>query len=32
VTFTLSADGNSITGHWWYGQDEDGGSWTGTRK
>ncbi len=32
VTFTLSADGNSINGHWWYGQNNDGGSWTGTRK
>jgi hypothetical protein len=32
VTFTLSADGNGINGHWWYGQNEDGGAWTGTRK
>jgi hypothetical protein len=32
VTFTLSADGNSINGYWWYGQNGDGGSWTGTRK
>ena len=32
VTFTLSADDNSISGYWWYGQDQGGGSWTGTRK
>jgi hypothetical protein len=32
VTLTLSADGNSLTGYWWYGQNTDGGSWTGTRK
>jgi len=32
VIFTLSEDGNSIAGHWWYGQIDDGGSWTGTRK
>jgi hypothetical protein len=32
VTFSLSEDGNSITGHWWYGQDGEGGPWTGTRK
>ena len=32
VTFTLSADGNSISGYWWYGQNGDGGAWAGTRK
>ena len=32
VTFSLSGDGNSITGYWWYGQNKAGGSWTGTRK
>ena len=32
VTFSLSRDGNSITGYWWYGQNKAGGSWTGTRK
>jgi hypothetical protein len=32
VTFTLSEDGNTIDGYWWYGQNTDGGSWTGTRK
>lgn len=31
VIFKLSDDGNSITGHWWYGQDQGGGDWTGTR-
>jgi hypothetical protein len=32
VTLTLSEDGNTIDGEWWYGQDDYGGSWTGTRK
>lgn len=32
VTFSLSPDGNSIDGYWWYGQDRDGGAWTGVRK
>ena len=32
VTFTLSADGIGINGTWWYGQNINGGSWTGTRK
>ena len=31
VTFTLSADGNGLTGHWWYGENSGGGPWTGTR-
>jgi hypothetical protein len=32
VTFTLSEDGNAIDGYWWYGQNTDGGTWTGTRR
>jgi hypothetical protein len=32
VTFSLSEDGNIITGRWWYGQNGEGGPWTGTRK
>ncbi len=31
VTFTLSPDGKTISGHYWFGQDRDGGAWTGTR-
>ena len=31
VTFTLSEDGNSIAGRWGYGDNLDGGAWTGTR-
>lgn len=32
MTFSLSQDGNTINGSWWYGQSGDGGPWTGTRK
>ena len=32
VTFTLSPDGKTIDGYWWYGENEDGGPWTGTRR
>jgi len=31
VTFSLSDSGTAIFGHWWYGPDAEGGSWTGTR-
>jgi len=31
VTFTLSADGNTIRGKWGYGDNLNGGDWTGTR-
>ncbi len=31
VVFALSDDGDSLSGHWWYGDDEEGGEWTGTR-
>lgn len=31
VVFYLSDDGNTITGQWWYGQGEEGGTWDGTR-
>jgi hypothetical protein len=31
VTFSISG-GNTIAGHWWYGQNEGGGTWTGTKK
>jgi hypothetical protein len=31
VTFTLSPDGNTITGKWGYGDNLNGGDWTGTR-
>ncbi len=30
-TFTLSEDGNTIEGEWWYGMDDYGGGWYGTR-
>ncbi|MCX5749056.1 MAG: hypothetical protein NTZ10_02255 [Candidatus Saganbacteria bacterium] len=30
-TFTLSSDGNSINGHWWYGDGKDGGDWNGIK-
>ena len=29
--FTLSEDGNTIEGEWWYGMDDYGGTWDGTR-
>ncbi len=31
VVFELSDDGDSLGGYWWYGEDEEGGEWTGTR-
>jgi hypothetical protein len=31
VTFTLADDGNTINGEWWYGNDNYGGVWTGSR-
>ena len=31
VTFTLSPDGNTIRGKWGYGENLNGGDWTGTR-
>jgi hypothetical protein len=31
VTFTLSPDGDTITGKWGYGDNLNGGDWTGTR-
>ncbi len=32
LVLTLSDDGNSFTGQWWYGPAGDGGFWKGTRK
>lgn len=32
MIFTLSEDGNTIDGYWWYGQNTEGGAWTGIRK
>jgi hypothetical protein len=32
LILSLSNDGNSFTGQWWYGPAGNGGSWKGTRK
>lgn len=31
MVFQLSKDGQSLDGYWWFGEDEDGGEWVGTR-
>ena len=31
VTFVLGDDEMSFSGYWWYGEDQEGGSWSGTK-
>jgi hypothetical protein len=31
VTFSISGDDSTIYGTWWYGENGEGGTWTGTR-